>query len=87
MSVDAERMNVDAVPAPLIQPSALFRILKCPAGTSGGPLTDQDIVGHEALSMVDAPPDLAFDVARRGRIDGHGCPVLDAGQGLIFPAG
>jgi len=76
MSVDVQWMNVDAEPAPLIQPSALFRILKCPAGTSGGPLTDQDIVGHEALPMVDAPPDLAFDVERTGRIDGHGVPFL-----------
>src|SRR5258708_39839277 len=87
MSVDAERMNVDAVSAPLIQPSALFRILKCPAGTSGGPLTDQDIVGHEALPAVDAPPDVPIDETGRDLIDRHRCPVLEAGDDLRAEAG
>jgi hypothetical protein len=82
ISVDAELMNVNAVPPPLIQPSAPCQVLKCPAATNGGQLSDQDIVGHEALLVVDAPPDVSIDIARRRGVDGDGCPVLDAGHNL-----
>ena len=39
-------------------------------------------MGHEALPVINAPPDVAVDIARRGVIDGHRCPVLEAGDNL-----
>jgi len=44
-------------------------------------------VGYKALAVVDAPPDVAVDVSRRGGIDGHRCPVLEAGHNLCAEAG
>ena len=56
-------------------------------GGEGGGLTNQDIVRHEALPVIDAPPDVAVDVPRRSGIDVHGCSVREAGHNLCTQAG
>ena len=44
-------------------------------------------MGHEALLVVNAPPNMAIDVAGRGRVDGYRCPVLEAGDNLCRDTG
>ena len=44
-------------------------------------------MGHEALPIVDAPPDVAIDVPRRGGIDVYGCSVRQAGHDLRTEVG
>ena len=50
-------------------------------------LTNQDIVCHESLLVVDAPPNMTIDIPWSARIDGHVCTVLEAGYNLGAEAG
>jgi len=50
-------------------------------------LTNQDIVRHEPLLVVDAPPNMTIDIPWRACIDVHLCIVLEAGYDLGADAG